>query len=113
MLLWYPYECCLSQHMNELHMGDKQPRIRIPNDRLADFCRRHHIRRLSLFGSALRDDFGPNSDIDVLVEFETGKTPSFLYFARWFADGLIVHPKARGLIMVIVVGNGAEEPCRS
>jgi predicted nucleotidyltransferase len=58
-------------------MKDKQPRIKIPKDRVADFCHRHHIKRLSLFGSALRDDFGPNSDIDVLVEFETGKTPSF------------------------------------
>jgi len=63
--------------MNELHMGDKQSGIRIPKDEVVDFCRRHHIRRLSLFGSALRDDFGPESDIDVLVEFEAGKTPSF------------------------------------
>lgn len=39
-------------------------------DRLADFCRRNHIRRLSLFGSALRDDFRPDSDLDFLVEFE-------------------------------------------
>jgi uncharacterized protein len=51
--------------------------INIPKDKIADFCRRNHIRRLSFFGSALRDDFGPNSDIDVLVEFEEGKTPSF------------------------------------
>ena len=58
-------------------LKDKQPRIRIPNDRVVDFCRHHHIKRLSLFGSALRDDFGPKSDIDVLVEFEDGKTPSF------------------------------------
>ncbi|HLB37175.1 MAG TPA: nucleotidyltransferase domain-containing protein [Gemmatimonadales bacterium] len=42
---------------------------------LADLCRRHHIRRLSLFGSVLRDDFGPESDVDVLVEFEPGHTP--------------------------------------
>ena len=39
---------------------------------LADFCRRRHIRRLALFGSVLREDFGPNSDVDVLVEFEPG-----------------------------------------
>lgn len=44
--------------------------IAIPKDRIADFCRRHHILRLALFGSVLRDDFGPESDIDVLVEFE-------------------------------------------
>lgn len=42
---------------------------------IADFCRRHHIRRLSFFGSVLRDDFRPESDIDVLVEFAPGHTP--------------------------------------
>lgn len=46
--------------------------IDIPKDTIADFCRKHGIRRLSLFGSILRDDFGPGSDIDVLVEFEPG-----------------------------------------
>jgi uncharacterized protein len=56
------------------------PRIAIPNDQLADFCRRHHIRKLSLFGSVLRDDFSPDSDIDVLVEFETGHEPGFDFF---------------------------------
>jgi len=44
---------------------------------IAELCRRHHIRRLSLFGSVLRDDFRPDSDVDVLVEFETGFTPGF------------------------------------
>ena len=47
-------------------------KIDIPKDMLAEFCRRNHIRRLALFGSVLRDDFGPDSDIDVLVEFEPG-----------------------------------------
>ena len=42
-------------------------RIEIPREKIADFCQRHHIRKLSLFGSVVRDDFGPNSDIDVLV----------------------------------------------
>jgi predicted nucleotidyltransferase len=46
------------------------PAIPIPTEQLADFCRRHGIRKLSLFGSVLRDDFRPNSDIDVLVEFQ-------------------------------------------
>ena len=45
-------------------------RIRIPKGILADFCRRNHIRRLALFGSVLRDDFTPESDIDVLAEFD-------------------------------------------
>ncbi len=53
--------------------------IEFPPDRIAEFCRRHHIRRLSLFGSVLREDFGPDSDIDVLVEFEPGKTPGFAF----------------------------------
>jgi predicted nucleotidyltransferase len=42
---------------------------------LAGFCQRHHITRLALFGSALRDDFGPDSDLDVLVEFQPGHVP--------------------------------------
>ena len=42
-------------------------------------CRRHHIIRLSLFGSVLREDFRPDSDVDVLVEFEPGKTPGFSF----------------------------------
>ena len=46
--------------------------LQLDRDRIADFCRRHRIRRLALFGSALRDDFGPDSDVDVLVEFEPG-----------------------------------------
>lgn len=54
--------------------------IDIPKDGIADFCRRHRVRRLSLFGSILRDDFGPDSDIDVLVEFEPGATPGFAFF---------------------------------
>ena len=53
----------------------------LPADRLASFCRRNHIRKLSLFGSVLREDFGPNSDIDVLVEFESGFTPGLSFFA--------------------------------
>jgi len=44
----------------------------ITDEQLADYCRRHGIRRLALFGSVLRDDFGPGSDVDVLVDFEPG-----------------------------------------
>ncbi len=46
--------------------------IEFPREPIAEFCRRHHIRKLSLFGSILRDDFQPQSDIDVLVEFAPG-----------------------------------------
>jgi uncharacterized protein len=56
-------------------------RADVPSEQLAEFCRRHHIRRLSLFGSILRDDFRPDgdqpSDVDVLVEFEPGHTPGW------------------------------------
>ncbi len=47
-------------------------KIDIPKDKIAEFCRRNRIRRLALFGSSLRDDFRPDSDVDVLVEFEPG-----------------------------------------
>ena len=47
-------------------------RINIPDEALADVCRRYHVRELALFGSILRDDFRSDSDIDVLVEFEPG-----------------------------------------
>ena len=52
--------------------------IDIPKDKIAEFCRQHHIRRLALFGSVLRDDFGLGSDVDVLVEFEPEHVPGFL-----------------------------------
>ncbi len=52
-------------------------KIEVPKNKLADFCRRHRIRRLALFGSVLRDDFGPESDVDVLVEFEPGTRVGF------------------------------------
>ena len=61
-------------------MTSRRVRIEIPHDRIVDFCRRHHIRRLALFGSVLRDDFTPDSDVDVLVEFDEGHTPGFAYF---------------------------------
>ena len=51
--------------------------VSLPDDRIADFCRRHHVRKLSLFGSVLREDFTPDSDVDVLVEFEPGRTPGY------------------------------------
>ena len=49
---------------------EKRANIRIPDKEIADFCRRNHIIKLSLFGSVLREDFGPDSDLDILVEFE-------------------------------------------
>lgn len=55
-------------------------RIGIPQDAIADFCRRHHIRKLALFGSVLRDDFHPASDVDVLVEFDPDHVPGLAFF---------------------------------
>ena len=52
----------------------------VPKDKIAEFCRRHHIRKLSFFGSILRADFRPGSDVDVLVEFEPGHTPGLAFF---------------------------------
>jgi len=59
----------------------RRARIDIGAKQMADFCRRHHIRKLSLFGSVLRDDFAPGSDVDVLVEFEEGKVPGLFWLA--------------------------------
>jgi len=56
--------------------------IDLPKDKIAEFCRAHHIRRLAVFGSALRPDFRPDSDIDILVEFEPEHIPSLFGMAR-------------------------------
>lgn len=55
--------------------------FKLPNQKVADFCRRHYIRRLAVFGSALREDFCHDSDLDVLVEFEPGHTPGLIRLA--------------------------------
>lgn len=56
-------------------------RLAVSPSVLAEFCRRRHIKRLLLFGSVLRADFGPASDVDVLVEFEPGRVPGLAFFA--------------------------------
>jgi hypothetical protein len=58
-------------------LSERSKHIVVPRDEIAEFCQRNHIRRLHLFGSALRDDFRPDSDVDVLVEFEPGHVPGF------------------------------------
>jgi predicted nucleotidyltransferase len=55
-------------------------KIKVPRKKLEAFCKRNHIQKLAFFGSVLRDDFGPKSDVDVLVEFERGKTPGLAFF---------------------------------
>ena len=53
----------------------------VPKARVAGFCRANGVRKLSIFGSALRPDFGPESDVDVLVEFEPGRAPGLFRMA--------------------------------
>ncbi len=60
-------------------MGKK---LKLPRKKLAAFCKRNHIRRLSLFGSALSGELSPESDIDFLVEFESGYVPTLLKMAQ-------------------------------
>src|SRR3990167_3924556 len=60
---------------------NEKSNIQLPVDEVAAFCKRNRIRKLSLFGSALRDDFRPDSDVDGLVEFETGNVPGLAFFA--------------------------------
>lgn len=54
----------------------KQERPEIPKEVVRDFCTRHHIRRMAIFGSYLREDFGPESDLDFLVEFDPDHIPT-------------------------------------
>lgn len=56
-------------------------KLHTDDQRLAAFCRRHHIRKLALFGSVLRDDFGPESDVDVLVEFDPAHIPGLAFLS--------------------------------
>ena len=68
-------------------------RLDIDKKKIADFCKKNHIRRLALFGSVLRDDFGPDSDVDVLVEFEPDHIPGLDFFAMQDELSLIIGRK--------------------
>jgi len=72
------------------------PAIAVDCQQIARLCGRHHIRKLSLFGSVLREDFQPDSDVDVLVEFEPGHVPGFirLYFTEEELSRLLGSRKA-------------------
>jgi uncharacterized protein len=61
-------------------MLNSPAQISFPQERIAEFCRKHHIKKLAIFGSALRPDFRADSDIDVLVEFEPGQVPGLAFF---------------------------------
>ena len=67
-------------------MTSSRVRIDVPREQIADFCRRHHIRWLALFGSVLRDDFRPDSDVDMLVEFEPGQRYTYFTLAQIESD---------------------------
>jgi predicted nucleotidyltransferase len=54
--------------------------ISLSQSQIDDFCQKHHIRKMAFFGSIVRDDYGPESDIDVLVEFQNGFTPGLDFF---------------------------------
>ncbi len=65
--------------MNSLQIRVSRPNVEQHREQIQAFCQRHHICRLALFGSVLRDDFGPESDIDVLVEFEPEHMPGLAF----------------------------------
>ena len=71
-------------------MGAMGARIAVDRDAVSVFCRRHHIARLALFGSVLRDDFRPDSDVDVLVEFQAGHVPGL--------DFVVIERELSGLL---------------
>ena len=70
----------------DIRRGEGAPRvdtrlhIKVPPGKLVEFCQCHHIRRLAFFGSVLRDDFRPDSDVDVLVEFDPDHIPGLAFF---------------------------------
>jgi predicted nucleotidyltransferase len=60
--------------------------LNFPEQAIAEFCLRHGVKRLSLFGSILRVDFGPDSDVDLLVEFLPGRTPGMFGFGAMIEE---------------------------
>lgn len=72
--------------MTETAVGEPGSRLGITQTVLHEFCERHHIRRISLFGSVLQGEERPDSDVDLLVEFEPGETPGYLALAGMEAE---------------------------
>jgi len=73
---------------------DRDLPIEISPEEIAAFCQRHGIARLSLFGSVLREDFTPESDVDVLVEFLPDRTPGLAFFAMQDELSLLLQRQA-------------------
>jgi len=60
----------------------KKTQIKVPKEEIGKFCKKYHIQKLLFFGSVLRNDFGPDSDVDVLVDFEPGQVVGFIRLAQ-------------------------------
>jgi predicted nucleotidyltransferase len=58
------------------------PKINVPEKKIKEFCQRYQVQRLALFGSVLRDDFRPDSDIDILVVFDSSARASFMTLGK-------------------------------
>ncbi len=84
--------------------------LHIPQDCLADFCKRWKITELALFGSVLRDDFGPDSDVDILVTFEPDARITLLRFAAAQRELSALFERSVDLVMRRVVEGSASEP---
>jgi hypothetical protein len=65
---------------NKVMVSMEKLRLRVQQKEIEAFCRKNHILRLALFGSVVREDFRPDSDVDVLVEFEPGHVPGLAFF---------------------------------
>ena len=72
--------------------------LRIDKEAVSAFCRRHHIARLALFGSVLRDDFRPDSDVDVLVEFLPGHVPGLRFLTIEHEFSQLLHGRRVDLV---------------
>lgn len=82
----FPSRCKFGE--TPYRMRSMDTRVEVPQEALERLCRRYRVRRLALFGSVLREDFGAESDLDVLVEFEPGHTPglAFVRLQRELSD---------------------------
>ena len=89
-------------------MEPMSPQVSLDREAVSAFCQRHYIKRLALFGSVLRDDFSPDSDVDVLVEFQAGHVPglNFVSIEREFSG--LLHGRRVDMIHLIQIIGEAE-----
>ena len=69
---------------NTFNRGDPRAarNLTVPREQIVEFCQRNHVRKLALFGSVLRDDFSQQSDVDVVVEYESGHVPGLAFITH-------------------------------